>query len=194
MLRNALRHDDIEVIAVNEYVPSRLARQSYMGLTLSSPFISLDYMVYMFKYDSVHGRYEGTVEAKDSKLWVDGKPIAVFAEKDPANINWASVGAEYIVESTGVFTTVDKCVYSRSPRPRRCILTGPPPTPGPLHISRVARRRSLFPPLRPTRLCTSAASTSTLTTPRTKSYVVHFQSSLTVSPRPPYLRFLRPDI
>ena len=67
----------------------------------------------MFKYDSVHGRYNGTVEAKDGKLWVDGKPIVVFAERDPANIPWSSVGAEYIVESTGVFTTVDKCAYIR---------------------------------------------------------------------------------
>ena len=65
----------------------------------------------MFKFDSVHGRFKGTVEAKDGKLWVEGKPITVFEERDPANINWASVGAEYIVESTGVFTTIDKCVH-----------------------------------------------------------------------------------
>ena len=57
-------------------------------------------MVYMFKYDSVHGRFKGTVEAKDGQLWVEGKPIKVFAERDPSNIPWASVGAEYIVEST----------------------------------------------------------------------------------------------
>ena len=81
-------------------------------MSLSSPFIDLEYMVYMFKYDSVHGRYKGSVEAKDGKLWVEGKPISVFEEKDPANINWASVGAEYIVESTGVFTTIDKCAYT----------------------------------------------------------------------------------
>ena len=68
-------------------------------------------MVYMFKYDSVHGRFKGSIEAKDGKLWVEGKPISVFQEKEPDNINWASVGAEYIVESTGVFTTTAKCVY-----------------------------------------------------------------------------------
>lgn len=56
--------------------------------------------VYMFKYDSVHGRFDGTVEAKDGKLVINGKPITVFAEKDPAAIQWGSVGAEYIVEST----------------------------------------------------------------------------------------------
>lgn len=63
----------------------------------------------MFKYDSVHGKFKGTVEAKDGKLWVEGKPIHVFAERDPSKIPWGSVGADYIVESTGVFTTTEKC-------------------------------------------------------------------------------------
>ena len=54
----------------------------------------------MFKYDSVHGRFDGSVEIKDGKLWINQKPIAVFSEKDPAAIIWSSVGAEYIVEST----------------------------------------------------------------------------------------------
>lgn len=57
-------------------------------------------MVYMFKYDSTHGRFKGSVEAKDGKLYIQGKPVSVFAEKDPANIAWGSVGADYIVEST----------------------------------------------------------------------------------------------
>ena len=56
--------------------------------------------VYMFKYDSVHGRFHGTVEAKDGKLYVNGKAITVFGEKDPSAIKWSSVGATYIVEST----------------------------------------------------------------------------------------------
>jgi hypothetical protein len=54
----------------------------------------------MFKYDSVHGRFKGTVEAKDGKLVINGKTITVFAERDPATIKWGSVGADYIVEST----------------------------------------------------------------------------------------------
>ena len=54
----------------------------------------------MFKYDSVHGRFKGSVETKDGKLFIEGRPITVFAEKDPANIPWSSTGAEYIVEST----------------------------------------------------------------------------------------------
>jgi Glyceraldehyde 3-phosphate dehydrogenase, NAD binding domain len=54
----------------------------------------------MFKYDSVHGRFKGSVEAKEGKLWIQGKPISVFAERNPADIKWASVGADYIIEST----------------------------------------------------------------------------------------------
>lgn len=54
----------------------------------------------MFKFDSVHGRYKGTVESKDGKLYIQGKPIHVFNEKNPDEIKWGSVGAEYIVEST----------------------------------------------------------------------------------------------
>lgn len=54
----------------------------------------------MFKYDSVHGTFKGTVEAKDGKLYISGKPITVYAERDPANIKWGAVGAAYVVEST----------------------------------------------------------------------------------------------
>lgn len=62
----------------------------------------------MFKYDSIHGRFKGKVEAKDGKLIVGDHIITVFQERDPANIPWGSVGAEYVVESSGVFTTIDK--------------------------------------------------------------------------------------
>ena len=82
-------------------------------------------MVYMFKYDSVHGRYKGSVEAKDGKLWVEGKPISVFEEKDPANINWASVGAEYIVESTGVFTTTEKASAHLKGGAKKVVISAP---------------------------------------------------------------------
>jgi glyceraldehyde 3-phosphate dehydrogenase len=62
----------------------------------------------MFKYDSVHGRFKGTVEAKDNKLIVDGHRITVYQERDPANIRWGAVEAHYVIESSGVFTTVEK--------------------------------------------------------------------------------------
>ncbi|KAG5353056.1 hypothetical protein C0989_010863 [Termitomyces sp. Mn162] len=79
----------------------------------------------MFKYDSVHGRFKGTVEAKDGKLWVDGKPIAVFGEKNPQDIKWSSVGAEYIVESTGVFTTTEKAGLHLQGGAKKVIISAP---------------------------------------------------------------------
>ncbi|KAI0092304.1 glyceraldehyde-3-phosphate dehydrogenase [Irpex rosettiformis] len=82
-------------------------------------------MVYMFKYDSVHGRYRGHVEAKDGKLYVEGKPITVFAERDPANIPWGSAGAEYIVESTGVFTTTEKASAHLKGGAKKVIISAP---------------------------------------------------------------------
>lgn len=90
VLRAAVNNNAVEITGIND------------------PFIDLDYMAYMLKYDTVHGHFEGTIEVKDGNLVVNGKSIKVFAEKDPADINWASCGAEYIVESTGVFTTTDK--------------------------------------------------------------------------------------
>ena len=62
----------------------------------------------MFKYDSVHGRFKGTVEAKDGKLWINGSAITVFSERDAASIPWSSVGAAYIVESTVCYTCANK--------------------------------------------------------------------------------------
>jgi len=106
-MRNALQNSDIEVVAVND------------------PFIDLSYMVYMFKYDSVHGRFNGTVEAKDGKLWIAGKPITVFGERDPGAIKWSDVGADYIVESTGVFTTVDKASAHLKGGAKKVIISAP---------------------------------------------------------------------
>ncbi|QAA34585.1 MULTISPECIES: type I glyceraldehyde-3-phosphate dehydrogenase [Clostridium] len=90
--RAALDNKNVEVKAIND------------------PFIDLDYMVYMLTYDSVHGKFEGevSVDKANNALVVNGQTIKVFAEKDPANIAWASAGAEYVAECTGVFTTVEK--------------------------------------------------------------------------------------
>ena len=65
----------------------------------------------MFKYDSVHGRFKGSVEARDGKLWIAGKPITIFAERDPAKIAWGSVDATYIVESTVSPTSTNLWYY-----------------------------------------------------------------------------------
>lgn len=107
MLRNALLHNDVEVVAVND------------------PFIDLEYMKYMFKFDSTHGRFKGSVETKEGKLIVEGKPIIVFSQKDPAAIPWASAGAEYIVESTGVFTTTEKAAAHLKGGAKKVIISAP---------------------------------------------------------------------
>lgn len=65
-------------------------------------------MVYMFKYDSTHGRFKGEIKAEGGCLVVNGNKIQVFSEREPKAIPWAKAGAEYVVESTGVFTTIDK--------------------------------------------------------------------------------------
>jgi glyceraldehyde 3-phosphate dehydrogenase len=107
VLRNALLHNDVEVVAVND------------------PFIDLEYMKYMFKFDSTHGRFKGSVETKEGKLIVEGKPIIVFSQKDPAAIPWASAGAEYIVESTGVFTTTEKAAAHLKGGAKKVIISAP---------------------------------------------------------------------
>jgi len=95
-------------------------------VAVNDPFIDLDYMVYMFKYDSTHGTFNGQVELKDGKLVINGKPIAVFNERDPAAIKWSSVGVNYVVESTGVFTTLDKAkVHIESGGAKKVIISAP---------------------------------------------------------------------
>ncbi|KDQ18037.1 hypothetical protein BOTBODRAFT_52846 [Botryobasidium botryosum FD-172 SS1] len=107
VLRNALTYKNIKVVAVND------------------PFIDLDYMVYMFKFDTTHGRFKGSVEAKDGKLVIDGHHITVFAERDPANIKWGETGAQYIVESTGVFTTIEKASAHLKGGAKKVIISAP---------------------------------------------------------------------
>ena len=72
---------------------------------INDPFMTPDYCAYMLRYDTVHGQYKGEISYTDDAIIVNGKEIKFFAEKDPANIPWASCGADYVVESTGVFTT-----------------------------------------------------------------------------------------
>ncbi|CAN6193671.1 unnamed protein product [Urochloa humidicola] len=91
VLRIATSRDDIEVVAVND------------------PFIDAKYMAYMFKYDSTHGPFKGSIKVLDATtLEINGKQISVTSKRDPSDIPWGSYGAEYVVESSGVFTTIEK--------------------------------------------------------------------------------------
>jgi glyceraldehyde 3-phosphate dehydrogenase len=82
-------------------------------------------MAYMFKYDSTHGQFKGEVSHSDGKLIVNGQQVSVFTEKEPSKIPWGQLGAEYIVESTGVFTTVDKCQPHIQAGAKKVIITAP---------------------------------------------------------------------
>ncbi|MEG0979350.1 MAG: type I glyceraldehyde-3-phosphate dehydrogenase [Oscillospiraceae bacterium] len=92
---------------------------------INDPFIDLDYMVYMVKYDTMQGRFNGTIEVKDGKLIVNGKAIAVFAEKDPSQIKWGQIGADYVVESTGVFTTKEKAQAHINAGAKKVVISAP---------------------------------------------------------------------
>lgn len=113
-LRAAFMRRDAEITAVND------------------PFVDVDYMAYMLKYDSVHGRFEGNVEARPGRLIVNGREIAVFNCMNPADIRWQSAGAEYVLEATGVFTSMskaaphlqaarEKLLFRRPVRTRPCL-------------------------------------------------------------------------
>jgi len=94
-------------------------------VAINDPFIDLDYMVYMLKYDSTHGRFKGTVSKDGNSLVVNGKKVTVFQERDPGNIQWASAGAEYIIESTGVFTTLEKASVHMKGGAKKVIISAP---------------------------------------------------------------------
>jgi len=112
VLRAAIDKDACDVVAVND------------------PFIQLDYMVYMFKYDSTHGRFKGDVKIDGGKLVVTGcgkksHTITVFNEMKPENIKWGDAGAEYVVESTGVFTTIEKATAHINAGAKKVVISAP---------------------------------------------------------------------
>lgn len=104
--RAALKRKDIEVVGINDLVDP-------------------EYMAYMLRYDSTHGRFDGTVEAKDGNLIVNGKKIRVTAEKDPANLKWSEVGAEIIVESTGLFLSKELAQKHIDAGAKKVVLSAP---------------------------------------------------------------------
>ena len=103
----ALGKEEVEIVAVND------------------PFISADYMAYMTKFDTVHGRFKGTVEEKDGNLVVNGKEIKVYNEMDPHNIPWGDLGVEYVLECSGVFTTMEKAQAHLDAGAKKVIISAP---------------------------------------------------------------------
>ncbi|WP_158860560.1 type I glyceraldehyde-3-phosphate dehydrogenase [Lunatibacter salilacus] len=106
VFRAAQERDDVQIVGIND-------------------LIDVDYMAYMLKYDSTHGQFKGDVEVKDGKLVVNGKAIRVTSEKNPANLNWSEIGAEYIVESTGLFLTKESAKGHIDAGAKKVIMSAP---------------------------------------------------------------------
>ncbi|ORX56471.1 glyceraldehyde-3-phosphate dehydrogenase, type I [Piromyces finnis] len=109
VFRASQERDDIEVVAIND------------------PFINLDYMVYLIEYDSTHGPFKGQVSECNGKLIVNGKPITKFTCMNPNKINWKSAGVDYVVESTGAFTAMNKASAHLRGGAKRVIISAPSP-------------------------------------------------------------------
>merc|ERR1719482_1988418 len=87
--------------------------------------VPVDYMSYMLKYDSTHGKFPGSVTHDGTKLMVDGQPVAVSGEKDPAAIPWGAAGADFVVESTGVFTALEKAGLHKKGGAKKVVISAP---------------------------------------------------------------------
>lgn len=106
VMRLALERNDIEVVGIND-------------------LIDVDYMAYMLKYDSTHGRFKGTVEVKDGQLIVNGKAIRVTSERDPADLKWGDINVDVVVEGTGIFLTDETARKHITAGAKKVVLTGP---------------------------------------------------------------------
>ncbi|ROW17249.1 hypothetical protein VPNG_01242 [Cytospora leucostoma] len=107
VFRNAIEHDDVEIVAVND------------------PFIEPKYAAYMLKYDSTHGNFKGDIAVEGSDLVVNGKKVKFYTERDPASIPWGETGVHYVVESTGVFTTTEKASAHLKGGAKKVIISAP---------------------------------------------------------------------
>lgn len=118
VFRAAQHRDDIEVVGIND-------------------LIDVDYMAYMLKYDSTHGRFDGTVEVKDGHLVVNGKTIRVTAERDPANLKWNEIGVDVVVEATGLFLTDETARKHITAGAKKVVMTGPSKDSTPMFVNGV---------------------------------------------------------
>ncbi len=106
VFRAAQQRNDIEIVGIND-------------------LLDLEYIAYMLKYDTIHGKFEGKVETKEGKLVVNGKAIRVSAERDPSNLKWNEIDAEYIIESTGLFLTQDAAQAHIKAGAKYVVMSGP---------------------------------------------------------------------
>ncbi len=106
VFRASIAHPEVEIVGINDLCPA-------------------DYLAYMLKYDTMHGKFEGTISATENSIIVNGHEIPIFAEKDPANLPWAKVGAEYVVESTGFFLTKEKAAGHIAAGAKHVVMSAP---------------------------------------------------------------------
>lgn len=106
VFRASIHHADIEIVGINDLCPA-------------------DYLAYMLKFDSMHGQFAGEVSSKENTLIVNGKEIPIFAERDPANLPWGKLGAEYVVESTGLFLTKEKAQAHLDAGAKKVVMSAP---------------------------------------------------------------------
>ena len=106
--RIATQRDNVQVVGIND-------------------LLDVDYLAYMLKYDSVHGRFDGTVEVKNGKLIVNGNEVRVSAERNPEDLKWDEIGAEYVIEATGLFTTKEKAGMHLKAGAKKVIISAPSP-------------------------------------------------------------------
>ncbi|MDE0559805.1 type I glyceraldehyde-3-phosphate dehydrogenase [Algoriphagus sp. NF] len=119
--RAAQERDDMEVVAIND-------------------LIDVDYIAYMLKYDSTHGTFKGSVDVKDGQLVVNGKSIRVTSERNPADLKWGEVGADYVIESTGIFLTKDKAQAHIDAGAKKVIMSAPSKDDTPMFVMGVNER------------------------------------------------------
>ncbi|MDR2130764.1 MAG: type I glyceraldehyde-3-phosphate dehydrogenase [Odoribacteraceae bacterium] len=122
VFRAATRREDVEIVGIND-------------------LIDVEYMAYMLKYDTVHGRFTGSVEVKDGHLVVNGKAIRVTSERNPENLKWNEVGAEYVVESTGLFLTKELASAHLKAGAKRVVLSAPSKDDTPMFVMGVNNAR-----------------------------------------------------
>lgn len=122
VFRAAMNRPDVEIVGINDLCP-------------------VDYLAYMLKYDTMHGQFNGTIEVKDGKLVVNGNAIRITAEKNPADLKWDEVGAEYVVESTGLFLTKEKAEAHIQAGAKRVIMSAPSKDDTPMFVYGVNNKK-----------------------------------------------------